>query len=61
MPLVFDPAIRQSTVAPRSRRVRRSPPRLTQYAAAATQRNVQRLATLINDLLDMEKLVAGKK
>jgi len=41
--------------------VRRSPPRLTQYAAAAAQRNVQRLATLINDLLDMEKLVAGKK
>ncbi|WP_275041232.1 hypothetical protein [Vreelandella aquamarina] len=41
--------------------MRRSPPRLTQYAAAAAQRNVQRLATLINDLLDMEKLVAGKK
>ena len=34
---------------------------LTQYAAAAAQGNVQRLATLINDLLDMEKLVAGKK
>ena len=33
----------------------------TRVAAAATQRNVQRLATLINDLLYMEKLVAGKK
>ena len=35
-------------------------PQKAEKLLATAQRNAQRLATLINDLLDMEKLVAGK-